>query len=94
MEVSIEELIPMLGKINLIDIRSNQSYNNNHIEGAINVPYEKLIVTPKSYLNYNERYYIYCRCGMTSKKICTILSNLGYQVVNIKGGYEEWILKK
>ena len=94
MEVSIEELIPLLGKINLIDIRTNQSYNNNHIDGAINIPYEKLIVEPNLYLSHDKKYYIYCRCGITSKKVCTILNNLGYKVVNVKGGYEEWIIKK
>ena len=94
MEVSIEELIPLLGKINLIDIRNNQSYNNNHINGAINIPYEKLIIEPNSYLSRDKKYYIYCRCGITSKKVCAMLNNLGYKVVNIKGGYEEWIIKK
>ena len=94
MEVSIEELIPLLGKINLIDIRNNQSYNNNHIDGAINIPYEKLIVEPNLYLSHDKKYCIYCRCGITSKKVCTILNNLGYKVVNVKGGYEEWIIKK
>ena len=80
--------------INLIDIRSEQNYNNNHIPGAINIPYEKLIISPSSYLDINQKYFIYCQKGITSVKVCKILAMQGYKVVNIIGGYEEWILKK
>ena len=92
--ITIDELLPIVDKINLIDIRSTQNYNNNHIGNAINIPFEKLIISPSKYLNPMKKYFIYCRCGITSKKACQILSNIGYRVVNIEGGYEEWILKK
>lgn len=92
--ITIDELLPIVDKINLIDIRSTQNYNNNHIGNAINIPFEKLIISPSKYLNSMKKYFIYCRCGITSKKACQILSNIGYKVVNIEGGYEEWILKK
>ena len=91
--ITIDELLPMIDKVNIIDIRNSQSYNNNHIKGAINIPFEKLIVSPSNYLNPLKKYFIYCRCGITSKKACQILSNYGYKVVNIDGGYEAWILK-
>lgn len=92
--ITIDELLPIIDKVNIIDIRSSQSYNNNHIGNAKNIPFEKLIISPSSYLDSLQKYFIYCRCGITSKKACQILSNLGYKVVNIEGGYEEWILKK
>ena len=92
--ITIDELLPIVDKINLIDIRSTQNYNNNHIGNAINIPFEKLIISPGKYLNPLKKYFIYCRCRITSKKACQILSNMGYKVVNIEGGYEEWILKK
>lgn len=91
--ISIDQLLPMIDKVNIIDIRNTQSYNNNHIDGAINIPFEKLIVSPRNYLDPLKKYFIYCRCGITSKKACQILSNMGYKVVNIDGGYEAWILK-
>lgn len=92
--ITIDELLPMIGKINIIDIRNGQSYNNQHIDGAINIPFEKLIVSPSKYLDINKKYFIYCRSGVTSKKACQILSNYGFKVINIIGGYEEWVLKK
>ena len=61
---------------------------------AINIPFEKLITNPSKYLNPNIKYFIYCQKGIVSKKACQILSNYGYKVVDIIGGYEEWILQK
>lgn len=91
--ISIEEMLKMNPK-NIIDIRSVQHYNNNHIPGSINIPFEQLIVNPSKYLNPSIKYFIYCQKGIVSKKACQILSSYGYKVVHIIGGYEEWILKK
>lgn len=92
--ISIKELINIIDSCNIIDIRSNQSYNNNHIPGSINIPMEKLIIEPKKYLKPNLIYYIYCQRGISSPKVCQILNRLGYNTVNVLGGYEEWILQK
>ncbi len=90
--ISISDLLQITSPIHLIDLRSVQSYNNNHMDGAVNIPYEKLIANPSHYLNPNIRYYIYCQKGLTSNKVCQILTKMGYKVTNIIGGYEEWIL--
>ena len=91
--IQISELLTYNSPI-IIDIRSNQSYNNNHIDGAINIPYQELISHPSKYLEINKKYFIYCQKGITSTKACNILYNQGYSVVNIIGGYEEWVIKK
>ncbi len=80
-------------KTNIIDIRSIESYNNNHIPGSINVPFDNLISEPYKYLNIGTTYYIYCRKGISSLKACNILLRQGYKVVNVLGGYEKWILE-
>ncbi len=91
--ISVKEMLK-INPSNIIDIRNIQSYNNNHIQNAINVPFEKLITYPSKYLNPNIKYFIYCQKGLTSKKACQILNNYGYKVVDIIGGYEEWIMQK
>jgi len=91
--ISILDLKNKIGSVNIIDIRSSQSYNNNHIPGAINVPTEKLLVSPQTYLQTNKTYYIYCQKGISSPKVCQILNRMGYHTINITGGYEEWILQ-
>lgn len=91
-KISINDLMPIINQINIIDIRSVQSYNNNHIPNAKNIPFEKLIINPSQYLNLNEKYYLYCQKGLSSENVCKILNNIGYNVINIEGGYESWIL--
>ncbi len=92
--ISIDELLKIVPSSSIIDIRSSQSYNNNHIPGAINVPYEKLIVRPDAYLNFKQNYYLYCQKGVSSKKVVSILNRMGYHTIHVEGGYEEWIMKK
>lgn len=81
-----------LNNINLIDIRSIEKYNDNHIPGAINIPKILLVKNYVKYLDRHKTYYIYCQKGEQSLKVCRLLSSLGYKVVNIIGGYESWIL--
>lgn len=81
-----------LNNINLIDIRSMEKYNDNHIPGAINIPKILLVKNYPKYLDKNKLYYIYCQKGEQSLKVCTLLRRLGYHVINVVGGYESWIL--
>lgn len=94
MNISISDLIKIANNVEIIDIRSNEKYNNGHILNAKNIPYEKLISDPRKYLQMNRVYYIYCQKGLKTPVICQILSKLGYNAVNIIGGYEQWILEK
>ena len=83
-----------LSNINIIDIRSIEKYNNRHIEGAINIPLEKMLINFNKYLSKNKRYYIYCQMGVQSRKLCRILKTNGYDVVNVEGGYEAYVLSE
>lgn len=92
--VTMSDFLKIVHSVNVVDIRSVEKYNSNHIPGSINVPYEKLILKPNLYLNKAETYYLYCQKGLSSPKVCSILAKQGYRVININGGYEEWVLKK
>ncbi len=76
----------------IIDIRSLKKYNDNHILNARNIPYEQLLIYHHNYINKHTKYYIYCQRGSKSKQICSVLKNMGYNVVNIIGGYDSWLL--
>ena len=93
MSISVTELMKK-ANINIIDIRTKESYNNNHIPNAKNIFQNELLINPQKYLNRNEEYYIYCQHGHSSKKMCQILNNMGYKTINIIGGYEAWALSK
>ena len=51
------------------------------------------MIRPDKYLNKNETYYLYCRHGITSQKVCQILTSRGYNTINVIGGYEAWLLQ-
>ena len=91
MNIGIGELLK-LNNPNIIDIRSKESYNNNHIPGAINIPSNELLINHLKYLNKSETYYLYCTRGITSVKVCQILNKQGYKTISINGGYEAWLL--
>lgn len=92
--ISISELLKILDKINIIDTRSIEKYNDNHIPNARSIPSEQLMLNPNKYLDWNQTYYIYCQKGITSSKICQILKIKGFKIINIIGGYESWLLEK
>lgn len=81
-----------LSNVNVIDVRGVEKFNNSHIPGSINVSSDKLLLNPYNYINKDTKYYLYCQHGLTSRNVCNILSKLGFNVVNIDGGFEEWLL--
>ena len=79
---------------NIIDIRSRAKYNLNHIPGSINIESFALLNNPSKYLNKSDIYYLYCSSGITSKMVVNKLNSLGYNTVNIEGGFNNYLLRK
>ena len=91
-EISYEKLKKMMQKEEaiLIDVRSNQEYQEGHLNGAINIPVydiEKMIT--KIVKNENDTIILYCSSGQRSKSAKEILEKLGYNnVFTLKNGIE------
>ena len=83
MDIFFNELKPYY---NVIDIRDKASYNVWHYPNSINIPYTILLNNPSYYLDKNNKYYIYCKSGIRSKKATDLLKILGYDVVNVIDG--------
>lgn len=79
---------------NIIDIRNKNLYNINHIPGAINIESFELLSSPSKYLNKNDIYYLYCSSGYTSTMVVNKLNEIGYNTVNIDGGFNNYLLRK
>ena len=79
--ISIEQYSPNMGKI--IDVEAKEIYNQKHIQGAINIPYETLLYNRDKLLNKNETYYIYCQGGHKSKRAVNVLELYGFNVVQL-----------
>lgn len=68
----------------IIDVSEKYIYEQNHIQGSINIPYAELLNNYRKYLNKNESYYLYCKSGKLSKRAVIVLSSLGYNVFNLE----------
>jgi len=84
--ISAGDLGEKQGKINLIDVRERYEFTAGHIPNAKNVPMGELLNSPEKYLNKDREYHFICASGARSSRTCGMLSNLGYQVVNVAGG--------
>lgn len=45
--------------------------------------YEKLLYNPSLYLDKNKKYYFYCKKGIKSKKVVSILELYAYDVTRV-----------
>jgi len=50
-------------------------------------------ILTENYLDKGQTYYLYCSFGMQSAKACATLTNMGYKVVNVLGGYHDYVSK-
>lgn len=90
--ININSLL-LINNPKIIDIRSNYNFINGHIPGSINITSSELLNNYKKYLNKNETYYIYCQSGSRSKLIVNELRKLGFNVININGGYNAYLFR-
>ena len=74
----------------LIDIRDKYEYVLGNINNSVNIPYNYLALMPENYLNFDSIYYIYCDTGNKSRKLCLHLKQLGYKVIDLIGGYQNY----
>lgn len=69
----------------VLDVRSREEFDEEHIEGAYNLPYDEindLIPIDKSTI-----IFVYCKSGTRSKIAAEKLLELGYEVYDL-GAYE------
>lgn len=76
----------------LIDVRSQEEYEESHIDGARNFNVETDgFRTQVDTLNRDVAYFLYCRSGKRSAKAIGIMQELGFKrLYNLGGGITEW----
>lgn len=75
-----------LKDIFILDTRTVGEYDRGHIDGAKHIPIDSLR-NEIDKLPKDKLIYVYCHSGLRSYVACRILSQLGYDCVNISGGY-------
>lgn len=77
----------------LLDVRSEKEYAEGHIDGATNVVWADKTFKPdfeKLKIKKKKTVAVYCRSGRRSMAAAKVLSEMGYQVVNLTGGIMAW----
>ena len=78
--------------VQLVDVRTPQEYTEGYIDGAlnINVQSDDFKELAQRELSKDSTVLVYCRSGRRSLDAAEMLTRLGYNVVNLKGGIIEW----
>jgi rhodanese-related sulfurtransferase len=92
--LNVNDIDDLIGKIDLVDIREPYEYLGGSLKGAKNIPMQKLISDPSKYMKENKTYYVICHSGSRSGRTCRYLTKLGYDVVNVTGGYGSYVGSK
>lgn len=65
----------------ILDVRTESEYNESHIKGAINIPYDQ--ITPETQIEKNKLIFVYCKSGKRSKIANDTLVNMGYTTYDL-----------
>jgi rhodanese-related sulfurtransferase len=95
--VSVEEFEALINDttVQRLDVRTPEEYAEGHIAGSININVndESFELKALDTLDKDRTVALYCRSGRRSKKAATILSDNGYQVVELATGINGWMEK-
>jgi len=80
------DALPKDGSITLLDVRTEQEFSFGHIEGSINIPVDSLRERINE-IPMDKPVYALCQSGVRSYISSRILSQNGYEVYNLNGGY-------
>ena len=76
----------------LVDVRTPEEFEAGHLENAININWHDPQFINKFGDEYKEKtIYLYCKMGGRSAKAATLLDSLGYKVIDLKGGYTDFL---
>lgn len=77
----------------LIDVRTSAEFEQQHIEGAINIPLNEIAKQMKK-IDKSQPIVLYCRSGNRSGQGYELLAQSGYTLLLNGGGIEEMLSVK
>lgn len=89
--IKVNDLREKIGNIELIDIREAYEYSGGHIPSAKNIPMKTIVENMEDYLDKDKEYYIVCKSGGRSLRVCSYLFASGYNVINVFGGTDGYL---
>ena len=79
-------------KVQLIDVRTPEEFQEGHIEDAVNIDFfsEDFAVDFEK-LNKEQPIYIYCKSGNRSGQAAKKLTDMGFETIyDLKGGFSNY----
>ena len=72
----------------IIDVRTAEEHLTTNIPGSKVMDYlDRELADKLEVLDKSKSYYVYCRTGRRSLRVCVILRNLGFkEIYNLEGG--------
>lgn len=74
----------------LVDVRNASEWQEGFINGAINIPLMRLLMSAPYELEANKVIVTYCHSGNRSSLAAKQLRSLGFQSLTLEGGIENW----
>ena len=86
-----KRLMDTEGDYVILDVRTEEEYDEGHIEGAVLIPDFEINSKAEGILtDKNQLILVYCRSGRRSKLAAEALVSLGYTNVKEFGGIIDW----
>jgi rhodanese-related sulfurtransferase len=88
----VHEAVTKSENIVIIDARSKDSFKDEHIQGAINIPHRLMTPESTSHIDKNALCVVYCTgigCNASTKGALK-MTQLGFKVRELIGGIEWW----
>ncbi len=79
------------GNYIIVDVRTKEEYDESHVKGSINIPYDE--IDENTNLDKTKTILVYCRTGKRSTKAFDTLTSLGYNAYNM-GAFSDLKLEK
>jgi len=78
--------------VQLLDVRTAEEYAEGHIDQALNIDAKQSDFLQKAMetLDKTRPVAVYCRSGRRSANAASMLTEQGYEVVNLQGGIQAW----
>ncbi len=80
------DILPRDGSVTLLDTRTRFEYERAHVEGFKNIPVDELRDSI-DLLDPDKPVYVMCQSGLRSYIAARMLSQYGFEVYNLAGGY-------
>ncbi|MCL2433479.1 MAG: rhodanese-like domain-containing protein [Clostridia bacterium] len=74
----------------LLDVRSLEEYEQEHIEGAVLIPHGELAYRLDELPDKDATYIVFCAKGIRSKLACQVLLDAGYMALYDMESINEW----